>query len=116
MTRIFIGCFFQVPLDERSKLIVDPEIKEIKSGSLESVELSGVFYGSKPDPTPVYLGELLVDSAGRLVYLGGRGYSQSIAEAGKPQPEVISEFDSVDWVDDASDGWVSVTVEAPDFR
>lgn len=105
-----------LPLDKRSHLIVDPNEKTIVYGlGPQIVKLEGEFYGSKDDPTTVYLGELHVDGTGRLVFLGGRGYSQSVADVGKPQPEVISEFDSTDWVDDTSDGWVSVKVTATKF-
>ncbi|KAF9504784.1 hypothetical protein BS47DRAFT_1401028 [Hydnum rufescens UP504] len=98
-------------LGQRSKLIVDPGEKTIVLGQgPQNVDLIGDFYGSKSSPTKVYLGELQVDEAGRLVYLGGQGYSQCVADTGKPQPELVSDFDSTDWVDDTSDGWVSVKV------
>lgn len=62
----------------------------------------------------MYLGELKTDARGRLVFLGGRGYSQSIQQSLKPHPEIISEFDSIDWVDDVCDGWVDVEISHPD--
>jgi len=102
-----------VPLDQRYKLIVDPQPHTItQNAGPQTVVLSGKFQGSKENPTDVYLGELHVDDAGRLVFLGGRGYSHCISDASRPQPEVISEFDSTDWIDDVCDGWVSVKVTA----
>jgi L-Lysine epsilon oxidase N-terminal len=75
------------------------------------VTLAGQFYGSKPDPTDVYLGEARTDETGRLIVLTGHGYSHSIADKDQPYPPIISDFDSADWIDDTSDGWISVTVE-----
>src|ERR1700678_989413 len=95
--------------DLRNLLIVDPGEQPISSPTTH-VNLEGSFTGSKSTPTTVSLGQLQVDNAGRLVFIGGAGYSQSVAEGGKPQPEIISEFDSVDWVDDVCDGWVGVEV------
>jgi L-Lysine epsilon oxidase N-terminal len=60
--------------------------------------------------------ELHADNAGHLVYLGGLGLSKCVANAANPRPEVISGFDDIDWVDDTSDGSVSVRVTNGTFR
>ena len=113
----FYRILCQVPLDDRSKVIVDCEEQSIVlNKGPQTVNLSGKFYGSKSSYIQVYLGQLQVDDVGRMVFLGGRGYSHCVADAGKPQPEVISEFDSTDWVDDTCDGWVTVNVTAGNFR
>lgn len=55
--------------------------------------------------TPVYLGELRTDGAGRLLFLGGRGHSA--AWDGQP-PSGFANNDG--WHDDTSDGPVNATV------
>ena len=73
--------------------------------------LIGQFQGSAPNPTDVYLGEVRVDSSGRLIFLGGHGRAECVGDQLQgPQPDIISEFDSLDWFDDVCDGWVEVTV------
>jgi hypothetical protein len=97
-------------LDERSNLIVDAteEISGLNSGP---VGLKGLFTGSQATGTDITLGELRSDEKGRLVFLGGKGNSFCVADESKPPiPEIISEFDSIDWIDDICDGWVSVKV------
>jgi len=55
--------------------------------------------------TPVYLGELRTDEAGRLIFLGGRGHSASFD--GKP---LTTFANNEGWHDDTSDGPVDATV------
>jgi hypothetical protein len=57
------------------------------------------------------LGEAWTDEEGRLVILAGRGYSRSIADPNQPYPLILTDFDSPDWIDDTSDGYVDVTVK-----
>ncbi|KAH7909835.1 hypothetical protein BJ138DRAFT_1154305 [Hygrophoropsis aurantiaca] len=96
--------------DDRKKLIVDSE-GEITSG-LKSVDLIGEFQGSRSKGTKVNLGQIQVDARGRLIFIGGAGYSRCVSNPKKDhfQPDIISEFDSIDWVDDTCDGWVDVKV------
>jgi hypothetical protein len=85
-------------------------IKTLNGASAHPITLSGQFYGSKSDPTDIYLGEARTDDQGRLVMLAGRGHSRSVAEKDKPYPLIMTDFDSPDWIDDTSDGWVHVEV------
>jgi len=107
----------QEPLEQRNRLIVDPKEEKISGIDVAPIPLTGVFYGSRQDTQhnkdlEVQIGHLSTDSKGRLVFLGGAGYSRSVSDPNKPnfQPDVISEFDSIDWIDDVCDGWVDVIV------
>ena len=84
---------------------------DLPGADVGPITLAGQFYGSKSDPTDIYLGEARTDEAGRLIVLAGRGYSHSIADKDQPYPLIMTDFDSPDWIDDTSDGWISVTVE-----
>jgi len=98
-------------VDDRTKLEINPEVKEISSGD-PPASLTGKFWGSMEQPTDVCLGEIRTDDCGRLVFIPGAGYSRSVADPQKPhfQPDIISEFDSINWIDDVCDGWVDVRV------
>ncbi|MEU1674599.1 LodA/GoxA family CTQ-dependent oxidase [Streptomyces roseifaciens] len=92
---------------ERKKLIIDPGARSIRgrdrSGKPEFRFDTGTFMG-----TPVYLGELRTDQAGRLVFLGGRGAAASLDH--KPAEDFAN---NDGWYDDISDGPVTaeVTIE-----
>ncbi|KAI0668650.1 hypothetical protein C8Q78DRAFT_1097533 [Trametes maxima] len=106
-------------LEGRKSLIIDPGEKSIAYVSHTQprpVQLQGTFQGSASRPIPVTLGELRTDSAGRLVFMGGSGVARSVQGPGTAQlfqPEIISEFDSIDWIDSICDGWVDVKVSHP---
>ena len=106
----------QLDVDERTKLIVDSEEQSIPNESgTDFVNLKGVFRGSNENVTEindVYLGQLQVDDAGRLIFVPGSGHAKSVADPNNSQPEIVSEFDSSDWIDTACDGWVGVKVTA----
>ena len=84
--------------------------KSLGGINAQPVPLSGQFYGSQSAPTDVYLGEARTDAEGRLVVLAGRGLSRSIADKNVPYPLILTDFDSPDWIDDTSDGWVLARV------
>ena len=88
---------------DRASLAIDPGPRSI-SGTDESGPRymfdTGTFLG-----TPVYLGELRTDDAGRLLFLGGRGVSAS--HDGSP-PTTFANNEG--WHDDTSDGPVTATV------
>jgi hypothetical protein len=88
---------------DRQKLVIDPGPRSIHgrdtAGSTYHFD-TGKFLG-----TPVYLGELRTDKAGRLVFLGGRGVSRSAYGA---RPYDFANNDG--WHDDVSDGPVSARV------
>ncbi|CCM05259.1 uncharacterized protein FIBRA_07469 [Fibroporia radiculosa] len=102
--------------DNRTDLIVDAQEQQI-SGLKMITDLKGGFKGSKANPVEVHLGQIRTDEHGRLIFIGGAGYSRSVADPSQPhfQPDIISAFDSIDWVDDTCDGWVNVTVKHPDL-
>ena len=75
------------------------------------VSLDGHFYGSKEDPTNIHLGDAWTDEQGRLVVLAGYGESKSIANEDDPYPYILTDFDNPDWIDDTSDGCISVQVK-----
>ncbi|KAI0027075.1 hypothetical protein K488DRAFT_81233 [Vararia minispora EC-137] len=108
---------FDKSLEKRTRLIIDPGEKSIfrdkSADESQPVQLDGRFKGSRDTDVLVNLGQLLTDEQGRLVFLGGSGHSDSVRlRANTSQkPEIISEFDSVDWYDDVCDGWVDVTVK-----
>lgn len=99
----------QLDPDKRDRLIVDSGVKKINTGD-KPVPLAGKFYGSKDKPTDIYLGEARTDEEGRLVVLAGHGTSKSILDPDNPYPYIMTDFDSADWIDDTSDGWISVTI------
>lgn len=88
---------------EREGLGIDPGPRTISGASQSGSQYhfdTGKFMG-----TPVYLGELRTDPAGRLLFLGGRGVSASYD--GSP----VYEFANNDkWHDDVSDGPVTAEV------
>ena len=101
----------QVNLDERSKLIVKAKGQIPTASAPEFVLLQGEFQGSQSTAVKIELAQLQIDDAGRLVFVPGKGEARSVANPSKPQPPVISDFNSADWIDDICDGSVSVTVK-----
>ncbi|KAF9803150.1 hypothetical protein IEO21_09749 [Rhodonia placenta] len=98
-------------------LIVDPgqlSITVEATGKMKNswFPITGSFYGSQATPTLVSLGQISTDDKGRLIFVAGAGYSRCVSEPKQPhfQPDIISEFDSIDWVDDVCDGWVNAAV------
>lgn len=90
--------------DARKRLIIDPGPRSISGKNQNGVQYgfdSGEFIGEK-----VYLGELRTDEAGRLVFLGGRGRSNTPF----PRNSVYTFANNDGWHDDISDGPVSAEV------
>lgn len=92
---------------ERAGLIIDPGPQSITGENAAAVALDGAFQG-----TPVNLGELRTDEAGRLLVLGGRGLSNS--PTGQPiyddKADPNAFINANGWYDDTSDGPVSAMV------
>jgi len=90
-------------VSDRSALIIDPGPRRIngkdQSGKKHAFD-SGKFMG-----TPVYLGELRTDEAGRLIVLGGRGVSASYDGT-----KAVTFANNEAWHDDVSDGPVTAKV------
>ena len=89
---------------------MDSGLKDVHFG--QKVPLVGHFYGSKSKSTKIHLGDARTDEQGRLVVLAGHGESKSIAKKDEPYPYILTDFDSPDWIDDTSDGWISVHVKS----
>jgi hypothetical protein len=90
---------------DRKKLVIDPGAHRI-GGTNQAKTLAATFMGS----VAVVLGDLLTDSAGRLIVLGGHGTSQS--HDGRRLSDSDDDFaDNDGWCDDTSDGPVSATVK-----
>jgi L-Lysine epsilon oxidase N-terminal/L-lysine epsilon oxidase C-terminal domain len=88
--------------EERKKLIIDPGPRTVSGRNQKSRPFdSGEFFGA-----PVYLGELLTDDLGRLIFLGGKGKSNSPL----PGYTLVTFANNPGWHDDTSDGPVSATV------
>ncbi|WP_191488874.1 LodA/GoxA family CTQ-dependent oxidase [Pseudomonas sp. FEN] len=90
----------------RNELTIDGGLQHISGANASGVEFNGTFQG-----TPVYLGELLTDAQGRLLFLGGRGVSASPKDTPIFNPADDNSFINADgWYDDTSDGSVSAQV------
>ncbi|MEU6234379.1 LodA/GoxA family CTQ-dependent oxidase [Kitasatospora sp. NPDC047058] len=86
---------------DRASLVIDPGRKTLVAGSGQAVEFTGgSFLG-----TPVPLGRMHTDEAGRLVVLGGPGTSRN------PKGGELTSYGNNDgWCDDTSDGPVTATL------
>jgi L-Lysine epsilon oxidase N-terminal/L-lysine epsilon oxidase C-terminal domain len=84
-----------------SDLIIDPGPQRLSGVKQAMKKLQGKFMKS----IDVQLGDLLTDSAGRLIVLGGHGKSQSPSNR-----KVVHFADNDGWCDDVSDGPVRATI------
>jgi hypothetical protein len=91
--------------ERRKKLIIDAGPRRIGGAGQDMKRLQGRFM----DDMDVPLGDLLTDSAGRLIVLGGFGKSRSSPSDGPPKP-LDSFADNDGWCDDTSDGPVRATI------
>jgi L-Lysine epsilon oxidase N-terminal/L-lysine epsilon oxidase C-terminal domain len=93
-----------ITVGDRPSLSIDPGPRSISGtnvqGVLQHAFDTGCFMG-----TPVYLGELRTDEAGRLVVLGGRGKSASHTGT-----RAITFANNDGWHDDVADGPVTAEV------
>ncbi|KAF8555871.1 hypothetical protein OG21DRAFT_1410233 [Imleria badia] len=102
--------------EDRDRLIVDPGPKTIASPDFNTkVDISGKFHGSRANGVDVHLGQLRTNEEGHLIFIGGAGYSRCVTNRRVPHPDIVSEFDSADWIDDTCDGWVKVLVDHDDL-
>jgi hypothetical protein len=95
-----------------AELIIDPGPRQRSGASAAPVRFdTGAFMG-----TPVFLGDMRTDSAGRLIVCGGHGVSDS--DPGQPNPaRPLPDFaDNDGWYDDIADGPVSAVVVLADGR
>jgi hypothetical protein len=84
-----------------SDLIIDPGPQRISGANQPMQTLHSTFMQTMEVP----LGDLLTDTAGRLIVLGGHGTSQSL-----PQSPLEDFADNDGWCDDVADGPVRATV------
>jgi hypothetical protein len=88
---------------DREKLVIDPGPRTVRGANAKPAAFdTGKFWGD-----PVYLGELRTDEAGRLLFLGGRGVSNTFY----PNKNPITFANNAGWHDDISDGPVHATVK-----
>lgn len=90
-------------VSDRAALNIDPGPRRISGKKQRGKKYtfdSGKFMG-----TPVYLGELRTDDAGRLIVLGGHGVSASYDKS-----KAITFANNEGWHDDVSDGPVTAKV------
>ena len=88
-------------IGDRTQLTIDPGPRSISGKKQGGKKFdTGKFMG-----TPVYLGELKTDDAGRLIVLGGRGKSASYDGS-----KAVTFANNEGWHDDVSDGPVTATV------
>ena len=70
-------CLDGIPLqtgpDKHNLLIVDPGKRAISSPTTY-INLQGSFTGLRSAPIDISLGQLQVDNAGRLLFIGGAGH------------------------------------------
>ena len=92
-----------------AKLIIDAGAQKITGPNQGMKRLQGRFM----DAIDVPLGDLLTDSAGRLIVLGGFGKSQPFPE-GRPGDPLDDYANRKGWCDDTSDGPVRATVRLND--
>ncbi|MEW2051687.1 LodA/GoxA family CTQ-dependent oxidase [Streptomyces sp. NPDC005476] len=88
----------------RASLVIAPGPRSVGGPDADGTGVrfdTGEFLG-----TPVPLGELRTDEAGRLLVLGGYGHSASV----KPDNPVLHYANNDYWFDDTSDGPVTATV------
>lgn len=91
---------------DRAGLAIDGGAKSISGCNASGPVFEGSFQG-----TPVTLGELRTDNAGRLLFLGGHGVSASPTNQPIYDPKNDNSFINANgWYDDTSDGPVTATV------
>jgi len=93
-----------ITVSDRASLSIDPGPRSISGPNVEGGPKHSFDTGSFMG-TPVYLGELRTDEAGRLVVLGGRGKSASHTGT-----RAITFANNDGWHDDVSDGPVTAEV------
>lgn len=97
--------------EARQRLIIDPGPRVVNATNLRRASLSrdsNEFYAPAfPPPLKPHsidtLGEILTDSQGRLLVLGGHGHSGSFL-SGFAQPRIETYANNNGWFDDTSDG------------
>ena len=100
---------------DRRTLAIDPGPRSISgrnvSGGAEHSFDTGAFQAVGTAPVRVPLGEIRTDAAGRLIFLGGHGKSDSPIGAPVFDPNDGKSFNNADdWYDDTSDGPVTASV------
>jgi L-Lysine epsilon oxidase N-terminal/L-lysine epsilon oxidase C-terminal domain len=87
---------------DRARLTIDPGPRTVRGANAGPAAFdTGAFWG-----TAVYLGELRTDDAGRLLFLGGHGVSDTLY----PDKHPVTFANNAGWHDDVSDGPVHATL------
>jgi L-Lysine epsilon oxidase N-terminal/L-lysine epsilon oxidase C-terminal domain len=93
----------QVQGKQREQLVIDPGPRSVSGKNQRSQPFdTGKFFGET-----VYLGELRTDDEGRLIFIGGKGKSNSPF----PGYSLVTFANNPGWHDDTSDGPVSAKVK-----
>jgi hypothetical protein len=95
-----------------ASLIIDPGPRDCSGVSAPPVKFDGGTFMN----TPVALGDIRTDAAGRLIVCGGHGISDSVPTQPNPSRPIQGFADSNGWYDDTSDGPVTAVVALPDGR
>lgn len=104
-----LGLSYKLIPEKRTNLYIRSGVKTLQGVNQAGVKLEGKFTGSSKETHTIYLGEARTDQQGHLVVLPGHGHSRSYLKDDDPYPLILNDFDSPDWVDDTSDGWIQVT-------
>ena len=105
--------------DDRKLLMIEAKAKHITGCNTNADGSHYHFVGEigKPDRNghrqEVYMGEIRTDELGRLLFLGGRGKSDSFTHPKKPQTTFAN---NEGWHDDMSDGPIDATVTLPNGK
>ena len=97
--------------DDRKLLMIEARAQNISGKNTNASGGKYQFQGTVGyEKRPVYLGEVRTDEAGRLIFLGGRGLSDSFTAT----PSPLTTFaNNEGWHDDTSDGPVDAQVTLP---
>jgi L-Lysine epsilon oxidase N-terminal/L-lysine epsilon oxidase C-terminal domain len=96
---------------KREELAIDPGPRSISGVNISGGAGHAFDTGTFKAKTTVPLGEIRTDEAGRLLVLGGTGYSASPSNAPVFDPSDPDSFNNAnDWFDDTSDGPVTAAV------
>lgn len=98
--------------EERKLLMIEAKAQNISGKNKNPKGKTHHFKGTiGKKKMSVYLGELRTDEKGRLIFLGGRGKSDSFNGS-----KLTTFANNQGWHDDTSDGPVDATVKMPDGR
>jgi len=99
-----------MPPSQRTDLIIDAGVKHISGIRAASVKCEGMIKFDLELPIHVKIGELKTDDFGRLLVLGGHGFSASA----KPNQPITNYANNDYWYDDTADGKIFASITLAD--